>query len=82
MKLRYLYLAIGVLCNTSLVSCGDEFKDINSSEGDISTPNIRFLFTECLYQFEPSFEFKIFTSGRKFSSKKRGDFFSASRVRV
>ena len=23
------------------------------SEGDISTPNIRFLFTECLYQFEP-----------------------------
>ena len=27
MKLRYLYLAIGVLCNTSLVSCGDSFKE-------------------------------------------------------
>ena len=25
MKLRYLYLAIGVLCNASLVSCGDSF---------------------------------------------------------
>ena len=27
MKLRYLYLAIGVLCNVSLVSCGDSFKE-------------------------------------------------------
>lgn len=27
MKLRYLYLAIGVLCNASLVSCGDSFKE-------------------------------------------------------
>lgn len=27
MKLRYLYLAIGALCTTSLVSCGDSFKE-------------------------------------------------------
>ena len=27
MKLRYLYLAIGVLCSTSLISCSDSFKE-------------------------------------------------------
>lgn len=36
-----------------LSSCADEFKDINASESDITTPNTRFLFTQCLYEFEP-----------------------------
>lgn len=27
MKLRYLYLAIGALCSTSLISCGDSYKE-------------------------------------------------------
>lgn len=52
MKLKYLFASC-ILGAGLLSSCADEFKDINSSEGDISTPNIRFLFTECLYQFEP-----------------------------
>lgn len=52
MKLKYL-LASCIMGAGLFSSCADEFKDINSSEKDISIPNIRFLFTECLNQFEP-----------------------------
>ena len=41
MKLKYLFASC-ILGAGLLSSCADEFKDINSSEGDISTPNIRF----------------------------------------
>ena len=52
MKLKY-FLASCLLGAGVLTSCSDEFKDINSSESDISIPNVRFLFTECLREFEP-----------------------------
>lgn len=52
MKLKYL-LASCILSAGLFASCADEFKDINSKEADISVPNIRFLFAECLNQFEP-----------------------------
>lgn len=52
MKLKYL-LASCMLGAGLFTSCADEFKDINASEGDISTPNLRYLFTQCLYEFEP-----------------------------
>lgn len=48
MKLKIFICFMHFRCRTFILSCADEFKDINSSEGDISTPNIRFLFTECL----------------------------------
>ncbi len=52
MKLRYL-LASCLIGAGIFSSCTEEFKDINSQEKDISTPNVRFLFAECLNQFEP-----------------------------
>lgn len=52
MKLKYL-LASCLVGASLLSSCVDEFKDLNSKESDISTPNVRFLFAECLRQFEP-----------------------------
>lgn len=52
MKIKYL-LASCVLGASLFTSCADEFKDVNSKEADISVPNIRFLFAECLNQFEP-----------------------------
>ena len=52
MKLKY-FLASCLLGAGVFTSCSDEFKDINSSESDISTPNARFLFAECLREFEP-----------------------------
>ena len=52
MKLKYL-LASCLLGAGLFSSCADEFKDLNSKESDISTPNVRFLFAECLNQFEP-----------------------------
>lgn len=52
MKFKYL-LATCLVGGSLFASCADEFKDINSKENDISTPNVRFLFAECLNQFEP-----------------------------
>ena len=52
MKLKYL-LASCFIGAGLFSSCADEFKDLNSKESDISTPNVRFLFAECLKQFEP-----------------------------
>ena len=52
MKLKYILAACLVGAGV-LTSCSDEFKDINSSQSDISTPNPRFLFAECLREFEP-----------------------------
>lgn len=52
MKLKYL-LASCLIGAGFFSSCADEFKDLNSKESDISTPNVRFLFAECLNKFEP-----------------------------
>lgn len=52
MKLKYIITSC-LLGAGLFSSCADEFKDINSSESAISTPNVRFLFAECLYKFEP-----------------------------
>ena len=52
MKLKYL-LASCLIGAGLFSSCADEFKDLNSKESDISTPNVRFLFAECLNKFEP-----------------------------
>ncbi len=41
MKLKYLFASC-ILGAGLLSSCADEFKDINSSEGDISTPEYPF----------------------------------------
>lgn len=37
-----------------LSSCTDDFADLNSKPSDISNPNIRFLFTQCEYEFQPA----------------------------
>lgn len=52
MKLKYIITSC-LLGAGLFSSCADEFKDLNSSESAISTPNVRFLFAECLYKFEP-----------------------------
>lgn len=52
MKLKYLFASC-MLGAGLLSSCADEFKDINASPSDITTPNTRFLFTQCLFEFEP-----------------------------
>lgn len=54
--MKYKYLAIACLLGIgglSFTSCTDEFSKINSSEADINDPDIRYLFTQCLYEFEP-----------------------------
>lgn len=54
--MKYKYLAIACLLSMgglSFTSCADEFSEINSSEADINNPNIRYLFTQCLNEFEP-----------------------------
>jgi hypothetical protein len=45
MKLKYLFASC-ILGAGLLSSCADEFKDINSSEGDISTQN------NCFYKIK------------------------------
>lgn len=52
MKLRYI-LATCLVGAGFCSSCIDEFKDLNSKESDITTPNVRFLFAECLNKFDP-----------------------------
>lgn len=37
-----------------LSSCTDDFADLNTKPSDISNPNIRFLFTQCEYEFQPA----------------------------
>ena len=53
MKLKYILASCCLGAGLFTTSCVDEFKDLNSQEKDISIPNIRFLFAQCLYEFEP-----------------------------
>ena len=53
MKYKYLTAALlmGSLCfNTS---CTDEFAELNSDPSTITTPDIRYLFTQCEAKFQP-----------------------------
>ncbi|WP_165043572.1 SusD/RagB family nutrient-binding outer membrane lipoprotein [Dysgonomonas sp. ZJ709] len=52
MKLKY-YIATCLVSAGMLIACQDDFADLNSRPSDISTPNVRFLFTECLVNVEP-----------------------------
>ncbi len=54
MKLKYLAIACLLgMGGASFTSCTDEFAEINSSEKDINNPDLRYLFTQCLFEFEP-----------------------------
>lgn len=52
MKLKYLFATCFVSAGI-LTACQDDFAELNSKPSDLSTPNIRFLFTECLSTIEP-----------------------------
>lgn len=52
MKFKYLFASC-LLGSGLLTGCVDDFADLNSNPGDITKPNIRFLFTECLRNVEP-----------------------------
>lgn len=52
MKLKYL-IATCLLGTVPFMACQDDFADLNSKPADIAKPNIRFLFTTCLSEFEP-----------------------------
>lgn len=53
MKLKYILASCCFGAGIFTTSCVDEFKELNSQEKDISIPNIRYLFAQCLYEFEP-----------------------------
>lgn len=54
--MKYKYLATVVLLSglTLVSSCKDEFAEINSNPSVVSTPNIRYLFAECVTKFQPA----------------------------
>lgn len=52
MKYKVLTLALVIGCG-AVTSCMDEFSELNSKPSDISTPNIRYLFTQCERSFQP-----------------------------
>lgn len=52
MKLKYI-LATCLLSAGFFTGCQEDFSELNSKPSDITNPNIRFLFTECLVSLEP-----------------------------
>lgn len=54
--MKYKYLATAVLLSglTLVSSCKDEFAEINSNPSVVSTPNVRYLFAECVTKFQPA----------------------------
>lgn len=54
--MKYKYLATAVLLSglTLFSSCKDEFAEINSNPSAVSTPNVRYLFAECVTKFQPA----------------------------
>lgn len=52
MKIKYL-IASCLLSSGILTGCQEDFAELNSKPSDIATPNIRFLFTQCLSNLEP-----------------------------
>lgn len=54
MKYRYLTAAV-LLAGLSLFnSCKEEFAEINSNPSVVSTPNVRYLFAQCIKEFQPA----------------------------
>lgn len=54
MKLKYLAVACLLgMGGGVFTSCTDDFSEINAAQDDITNPNLRYLFTQCLYEFEP-----------------------------
>lgn len=53
MKHKVLTTALFIGCGI-LSSCVDDFAELNTKPSDISNPNIRFLFTQCEYEFQPA----------------------------
>lgn len=52
--MNFKYIIAACLAGSGMfTACQDDFSELNSKPSDISTPNIRFLFTECLVKFEP-----------------------------
>lgn len=55
MNMNYKFLAAALIIGTGILSsCQDEFAKLNSKPSDVSTPNVRFLFTKCAMSFQPA----------------------------
>lgn len=54
--MKYKYLATAVLLSglTLFSSCKDEFAEINSNPSAVSSPNVRYLFAQCITTFQPA----------------------------
>ncbi|MCC8171802.1 MAG: hypothetical protein LIP00_08470 [Parabacteroides sp.] len=53
--MKYKFLAVALIAGIGFCSsCKDEFSEINQNPSNITDPDTRYLFTECLYQFEPA----------------------------
>lgn len=53
--MRYKSIIVAALLGTSLLSgCRDEFADVNKDPSGVTDPDIRYLFTKALAEFEPA----------------------------
>lgn len=54
--MKYKYLAGTILLSglTLFSSCKEDFADINSNPAAVSNPNVRYLFAQCITQFQPA----------------------------
>lgn len=54
--MKFKYLAAIILCTGLILfpSCRDEFAKLNEKPSEVSTPNIRFLFSQCELNFQPA----------------------------
>lgn len=53
--MKYKFLAVALIASMGFCfSCKDDFSEINQDPNNITDPDPRFLFTECLYQFDPA----------------------------
>lgn len=52
--MKYKFLATACLIGAGMLSgCMDDFSELNSKPSDIVNPDIRFLFTQCAFTFQP-----------------------------
>ena len=54
MKYRYLTATLLLSGLTIFSSCKEDFAEINSNPSAVSTPNVRYLFAQCIKQFQPA----------------------------
>lgn len=53
--MKYKVLTMALLAGAGIfTSCVDDFSELNQKPSDITTPNIRFLFTKCAASFQPA----------------------------